>query len=52
MKISSVLITGANRGIGLELVKQFLALPDPPAQVFAACRSPDQAKVSKLIYLI
>ena len=41
----SVLVTGANRGIGLEFVKQFLALPQPPKHVFAGCRSPDAAKV-------
>lgn len=40
----SVLVTGANRGIGLEFVKQFLALPKPPQHVLAGCRSPDQAK--------
>ena len=41
----NVLITGANRGIGLEFVKQFAALPKPPVHVFAGCRTPDQAKV-------
>ncbi|XP_061449996.1 C-signal-like [Rhineura floridana] len=34
----SVLVTGANRGIGLELVKQFLGQPEPPQWVFATCR--------------
>ena len=46
----NVLITGANRGIGLEFVKQFAALPKPPAHVFAGCRTPDQAKVPKVFY--
>ena len=41
----SVLITGANRGIGLEFVKQFAALAKPPKHIFAGCRTPDQAKV-------
>ena len=45
----NVLITGANRGIGLEFVKQFAALPKPPAHVFAGCRTPDQAKVPKFL---
>ncbi|MBC8170973.1 MAG: SDR family NAD(P)-dependent oxidoreductase, partial [Anaerolineae bacterium] len=36
-----VLITGANRGIGLELVRQYLQQAN--SQVFAACRQPDQA---------
>ena len=41
----AVLITGANRGIGLEFVKQFAALAQPPKHIFAGCRTPDQAKV-------
>lgn len=40
-----VLITGANRGLGLEFVKQFVTLPKPPELLFAACRSPDSAQV-------
>ncbi|GBM32568.1 C-factor [Araneus ventricosus] len=43
MRIPSVLITGANRGIGLEFVKQFLNLPSPPNIIFATCRNPDKA---------
>lgn len=35
-----VFITGANRGIGLEFVRQFLALGD---LVFAGCRNPESA---------
>lgn len=46
MRINSVLITGANRGLGLEFVKQFLKLSSPPTQVFATCRNPSQANVS------
>lgn len=38
-----ILITGCNRGIGLELVKQYLKCSDPPAHLFATCRNPDQA---------
>nr|XP_056718666.1 C-factor-like [Euleptes europaea] len=38
--VERVLVTGANRGIGLELVKQFLGSPDPPKTVFATCRDP------------
>ena len=36
----SVLITGANRGIGLEFARQYLA---DGWQVYAACRNPDSA---------
>lgn len=37
----TVLLTGCNRGIGLELVKQLLATPRPPAWIFATCRDPE-----------
>ncbi len=36
-----ILITGANRGIGLDLVQRYSA--DANNQVFAACRQPDKA---------
>lgn len=44
----TVLLTGSNRGIGLELVKQLLGSPRPPAWIFATCRDPDgpRAQVS------
>src|SRR5215207_8501984 len=35
-----ILITGANRGIGLALVQEYV---NRGAQVFATCRSPEQA---------
>ncbi|XP_045173477.2 C-factor-like [Mercenaria mercenaria] len=45
MSPANVLITGANRGIGLEFVKQYAQLqPNCPQHVFAGCRSPDSAK--------
>ncbi|XP_038066432.1 C-factor-like [Patiria miniata] len=40
----SVLVTGASRGIGLEYVRQLLALSSPPQHVFACCRSPVNAE--------
>ncbi|WP_262922952.1 SDR family NAD(P)-dependent oxidoreductase [Hymenobacter cellulosilyticus] len=38
--MKSVLITGANRGLGLELTRQYLERGD---QVFAASRQPEGA---------
>ncbi|XP_010583493.1 PREDICTED: uncharacterized oxidoreductase C663.09c-like [Haliaeetus leucocephalus] len=36
----SILVTGSNRGIGLELVRQLAASPRPPQHIFATCRDP------------
>lgn len=41
--MSTVLITGSNRGIGLGLVKYFLNHSDPPKILIATCRNPDNA---------
>ena len=43
MGLRSVFITGANRGLGLEFVKQILSQPSPPQFLFAACRDPLRA---------
>ncbi|KFM02707.1 C-factor, partial [Aptenodytes forsteri] len=40
LQVRSLLVTGANRGIGLGLVRQLLGMPNPPEWVFAACRDP------------
>ncbi len=37
-----ILITGSNRGIGLELVRHFLR--DDDTRIFATCRNPDRAE--------
>ena len=42
-----IFITGCNRGIGLEFVKQFLSLPNPPECIFATCRSLEQTSELK-----
>ena len=39
INFEAVFITGCNRGIGFEFVKQFLKLPTPPKYLFATCRS-------------
>lgn len=39
----SILVTGTNRGIGLEIVRQLLSAAHPPEYVFATCRSPSSA---------
>jgi NAD(P)-dependent dehydrogenase (short-subunit alcohol dehydrogenase family) len=39
--VQRIFITGTNRGIGLEMVRQFARRAD--TQVFAACRRPDDA---------
>ncbi|CAI5781916.1 Uncharacterized protein PODLI_1B042314 [Podarcis lilfordi] len=44
----SVLVTGANRGIGLEMVKQLLQLREPPKWVFATCRDPHGGRSQEL----
>lgn len=49
MVARSILITGANRGLGLELVKQLLAAPDAPQVLFATCRDPSQATDLKAV---
>lgn len=43
MNPRSVLITGTNRGIGLQLVRSFLELSSPPKHLIATCRNPDDA---------
>ena len=40
LRVCSVLVTGANRGIGLGLVRHFLGMQNPPKWVFATCRDP------------
>ncbi|XP_072163841.1 C-signal-like [Diadema setosum] len=42
--MASVFISGANRGIGLEFVRQLAGRNPRPAHIFAACRSPEKAK--------
>ncbi|XP_068022689.1 C-signal-like [Melanerpes formicivorus] len=48
LRIHSVLVTGANRGIGLGLVQHFLGMPTPPKWVFAGCRDPKGQRAQEL----
>ncbi|XP_048814032.1 C-factor-like [Lagopus muta] len=48
LRVRSVLVTGANRGIGLGLVRHLLALPNPPEWVFATCRDPKGQRAQEL----
>ncbi|XP_030313652.1 uncharacterized protein LOC115598935 [Calypte anna] len=48
LHLHTVLVTGANRGIGLGLVQKLLELPNPPQWVFAACRDPNGQRAREL----
>ncbi|XP_042293586.1 C-factor-like [Sceloporus undulatus] len=41
LKARSILVTGCNRGIGLELVRQLLEKNNRPDKIFATCRDPE-----------
>ncbi|ETE60295.1 hypothetical protein L345_13963, partial [Ophiophagus hannah] len=40
LDLHSVLVTGSNRGLGLELVKQLAGKSNPPKWIFAICQVP------------
>ncbi|KAK2833335.1 hypothetical protein Q5P01_017224 [Channa striata] len=44
----SILITGANRGLGLEMVKQMIETAQPVKKLFACCRDPNGPKSEAL----
>ncbi|XP_030914292.1 uncharacterized protein LOC102032275 isoform X2 [Geospiza fortis] len=46
--VNSVLVTGANRGLGLGFVQHFLRMPNPPQWIFAGCRDPKGQRAQDL----
>ncbi|XP_039663935.1 C-factor-like [Perca fluviatilis] len=44
----NILVTGTNRGIGLELVKQLAERTGGEAHIYACCRAPDDTKTEAL----
>ncbi|XP_053808859.1 C-factor-like [Vidua chalybeata] len=48
LHICSVLVTGANRGLGLGFVQHFLRMPNPPQWIFATCRDPKGQRAQEL----
>ncbi|XP_073434526.1 C-signal-like [Dendrobates tinctorius] len=51
MAPARILITGCNRGIGYELVRQLIEQRNPPKQIIATCRDPSSRQNKKLIEL-
>lgn len=43
----TVLVTGSNRGIGLEFIRQLAKAKDGPRHIFATCRQPEKALALK-----
>ncbi|XP_058701990.1 C-signal-like [Poecile atricapillus] len=46
--VRSVLVTGANRGLGWGLSSHFLRMPKPPQWIFATCRDPKGQRAQEL----
>ncbi|XP_031978003.1 uncharacterized protein LOC116450070 isoform X1 [Corvus moneduloides] len=46
--VHSVLVTGANRGLGLGFVQHFLRMPKQPQWIFATCRDPKGQRAQEL----
>ncbi|XP_078410275.1 C-signal-like [Cetorhinus maximus] len=48
LPMRSVLVTGANRGLGLELVRQLVEAERPPHYLFTGCRDPESPRALDL----
>ena len=46
LNVSTVLITGANRGLGFEFVRQLASSEPKIDHIIATCRNPGEADVS------
>ncbi|XP_013798159.2 C-signal-like [Apteryx mantelli] len=51
LRVCSALVTGANRGIGLGIVRQLLQMSNPPKWVYATCRNPKGERAQELQHL-
>ncbi|XP_072351375.1 C-signal-like [Scyliorhinus torazame] len=49
--LRSVLVTGSNRGLGLELVRLLAQAEPPPHNLFACCRQPESPGAQDLVNL-
>ncbi|XP_015787489.1 uncharacterized protein LOC107364581 [Tetranychus urticae] len=49
LNVSSILITGTNKGIGLEFIRQLASLEPKIPNIIATCRDPDTAEELKSI---
>lgn len=47
---ATALITGANRGLGLEMVRQLVECDKPAKRVFACCRDPKGARAEVRVF--
>ncbi|XP_054856212.1 uncharacterized protein LOC129343852 isoform X2 [Eublepharis macularius] len=48
LKAQSVLVTGSNRGIGLEVIRQLAGNSSHPEWIFATCRDPEASHAQEL----
>lgn len=46
LNCKTVLVTGANRGLGLQIVESLVTEGCYPGKIIATARSPDEAKVN------
>lgn len=53
LNVCSVLVTGSNRGLGLEMVRQLAGKSNRPERIFATCRDPEgpRAQVRTVVVL-